>query len=323
MADELEHLGILRKKIANRHDLIEIYQQRLKQDIDLVLKETNWEIKENKIVKAEFEKIKMQSQSTQVALNSIKRFHILGYIFSSLVLLAFYFLTNDTRTNEELAIYFFKSGWCLVALIPIYLYIRPKSLKKKIVNLRLEIKKIPRVQASNKKPIPPSSKGNSSMSFGSQGEKRMPTAKHSNDSGKQYDFFLSHASEDKDDIARPLYEELCMNGFTVWFDEAELTLGDSLRGKIDEGLTQCSYGIVILSHNFFAKNWTQLELDALVSIETIKGEKAILPIWHNLDQNDITKYSPILAGKLGAPSTAGIPNIVGKIKAAVKNTNHP
>ena len=50
------------------------------------------------------------------------------------------------------------------------------------------------------------------------------------------DVFLSHASEDKDTIARPLYQALIGAGLNVWFDEAVLRLGDSLRRKIDKGL---------------------------------------------------------------------------------------
>jgi hypothetical protein len=71
-----------------------------------------------------------------------------------------------------------------------------------------------------------------------------------------YDFFLSHASEDKEDIARPLYKALIAAGVTVWFDEAVLKLGDRLRQKIEEGLSKCRYGIVVISASFLNKNWT-------------------------------------------------------------------
>jgi hypothetical protein len=54
-----------------------------------------------------------------------------------------------------------------------------------------------------------------------------------------YDLFLSHASEDKEAIARPLYSALSAKGISVWFDEAVLEIGDSLRRKIDEGLAKC------------------------------------------------------------------------------------
>jgi len=56
---------------------------------------------------------------------------------------------------------------------------------------------------------------------------------------EHFDVFLSHASEDKDTIARPLYQALTAAGVSVWFDEAVLKLGDSLRRKIDEGLARC------------------------------------------------------------------------------------
>lgn len=64
---------------------------------------------------------------------------------------------------------------------------------------------------------------------------------------EHFDVFLSHASEDKDTIGRPLCQALTAAGVSVWFDEAVLKLGDSLRQKIDEGLARCKYGIVVLS----------------------------------------------------------------------------
>ncbi len=57
------------------------------------------------------------------------------------------------------------------------------------------------------------------------------------------ELFISHASEDKDEVARPLAEELTRLGFRVWYDEYSLRLGDSLREKIDEGLANCTYGL--------------------------------------------------------------------------------
>lgn len=136
--------------------------------------------------------------------------------------------------------------------------------------------------------------------------------------GKSYDCFLSHASEDKDAIARPLYEALTKAGVSVWFDEATLELGDSLGRKIDEGLAMCRFGIVVLSHAFFAKEWPQRELDGLVAKETASGEKAILPIWHNLTFAEVAKYSPTLAGRLAGRSSDGIDSLVKQILRVVK-----
>jgi hypothetical protein len=111
-----------------------------------------------------------------------------------------------------------------------------------------------------------------------------------------YDLFVSHASEDKDEIARPLVEALKERGLTVWFDEQTLRVGDSLRRKIDEGLKQSRFGVVILSPHFFEKEWPQVELDGLTAKATASGETVILPIWHHLSKDDVLSRSPTLAG---------------------------
>jgi hypothetical protein len=99
----------------------------------------------------------------------------------------------------------------------------------------------------------------------------------------QRDVFVSHATEDKEAIARPLAVELRDRGRSVWFDEYELKLGDSLREKVDEGLGHSRIAVVILSPSFFAKRWTQWELSGLVS-RLMAGERnVIVPIWHEVD----------------------------------------
>ncbi|MEN6622559.1 MAG: toll/interleukin-1 receptor domain-containing protein [Smithella sp.] len=113
----------------------------------------------------------------------------------------------------------------------------------------------------------------------------------------EYDAFISHASEDKAKVVRPLAKSLKRMGLKVWYDEFELKVGDSLRQSIDEGLSKSHYGIIILSKSFFEKNWPQYELNGLVSKE-IDGENVILPIWHGVTKDDVVRYSPSLADKL-------------------------
>lgn len=114
---------------------------------------------------------------------------------------------------------------------------------------------------------------------------------------KQYDFFISHASEDKDDIVRSLADSLKENGFEVWYDEFELKIGDSLRKKIDIGLINSRYGIVIISPSFVKKNWTEYELNGMVARE-MNGHKVILPTWHKISKDEVLKFSPTLADKM-------------------------
>jgi hypothetical protein len=72
--------------------------------------------------------------------------------------------------------------------------------------------------------------------------------------GKEWDAFISHASEDKKDFAEPLADALMSSGLRIWYDKTALSIGDVLRQQIDEGLAHSKYGIVILSHNFFQRN---------------------------------------------------------------------
>ncbi|MDC4339584.1 TIR domain-containing protein [Acinetobacter baumannii] len=113
----------------------------------------------------------------------------------------------------------------------------------------------------------------------------------------EYDLFISHASEDKEDFVRPLAETLQELGIKVWYDEFSLKVGDSLRRKIDSGLKNSRYGTVVLSEAFIKKEWTQYELDGLVARE-MNGHKMILPIWHKISKTEVINYSPNLADKV-------------------------
>ena len=114
---------------------------------------------------------------------------------------------------------------------------------------------------------------------------------------RYYDVFISHATEDKDAVARPLANCLVSDGLRVWYDEFELRIGDSLRRKIDEGLARSRFGVIVISPSFFAKNWPQYELDGLVTRE-MTGEQVILPLWHQISKQEVIAHSPSLADKV-------------------------
>ena len=112
-----------------------------------------------------------------------------------------------------------------------------------------------------------------------------------------YDAFISHATEDKVKVVRPLAAALTRLGYRVWYDEFELRVGDSLRQSIDKGPMNSRFGIVVLSRAFFSKNWPQYELNGLTARE-IDGRKVILPIWHSVSRGQVLSYSPSLADKI-------------------------
>ena len=111
------------------------------------------------------------------------------------------------------------------------------------------------------------------------------------------DFFICHASEDKDSFVRGLARALEEGGASVWYDEFTLKVGDSLRREIERGLAKSSFGIVVLSTHFFAKEWPQRELDGLFALDAHR-ETRILPIWHQITKEVVLRHSPMLADRV-------------------------
>jgi hypothetical protein len=112
-----------------------------------------------------------------------------------------------------------------------------------------------------------------------------------------WDVFISHASEDKPYVD-PLVMKLGQAGISVWYNRLVLEWGDDLRSRIDGGLINCRYGIVVLSKAFLRKKkWTEHELNSLFARERV-GQKLILPIWHDITREDLLTYSPSLADRM-------------------------
>lgn len=137
---------------------------------------------------------------------------------------------------------------------------------------------------------------------------------------KKYDAFISYASEDKASFALPLADKLREVRLNIWFDDFCLKVGDSLREKIDFGLSNSNYGIVILSPYFFEKKWPQKELNALYYLE-IEGRSAILPVWKDIAKKEVAKYSPLLADKYAAQAYDGVDKVAAKLVEVIDPNN--
>ncbi|WP_229516105.1 toll/interleukin-1 receptor domain-containing protein [Paraburkholderia terrae] len=136
---------------------------------------------------------------------------------------------------------------------------------------------------------------------------------------KRWDVFISHASEDKA-VVLALAEALREAGLQIWLDKQELRIGDSLREKIDEGLAESRFGIVVLSPSFIAKRWPKRELNGLFALEEA-GQKVILPVWHELDHETLLAYSPILADRIAGNTSHGVATVAHDIVRIVTDPN--
>ena len=108
-----------------------------------------------------------------------------------------------------------------------------------------------------------------------------------------YDVFISHASEDKKEFVDHLVQSLKDKNINVWYDTDQLTWGKSVRTNIDKGLYNCKFAIVVISEYYISKTWTRREFNALYSFDK-RAEEFILPIWHNISEERVREFSPML-----------------------------
>jgi hypothetical protein len=131
--------------------------------------------------------------------------------------------------------------------------------------------------------------------------------------------FISHDSRDKEAFVRELAHELAKQFCTVWYDEFSLNVGDSLRASIERGLRETKKCIMVLSPNFLSnEGWGRAEFDSVYTREILEKKNVILPVWLNVDVNDVFDYSPRLADKVGLASTLGVREIARRLANAIK-----
>jgi hypothetical protein len=133
--------------------------------------------------------------------------------------------------------------------------------------------------------------------------------------GVEFDVFICHASEDKAAVVGPLVAALDERGLRVWLDQMEILIGDSLTQRIDEGLAHSRFGVVVVSRAVLEKEtgWVRRELDALAGREAQEGQVVVLPVWHEVGYEEVSRYSPTLAGKLAAKTKDGMDAVADMI----------
>ena len=89
--------------------------------------------------------------------------------------------------------------------------------------------------------------------------------------------FISYNKADKD-IAREIALFLTSENINVWFDEWEVSAGDSIVEQITKGLYNCTHFIIIWSKNALTSNWVQKEIQSILVKAIQSGTPKILPI---------------------------------------------
>lgn len=89
--------------------------------------------------------------------------------------------------------------------------------------------------------------------------------------------FLSYSHGDQS-FAQKLAHDLKNQGVEVWLDSEKIDVGDDLVKKIDEGIKNSAYFILILSENYLQSKWVTKEINIMERLEQTDSISKIIPI---------------------------------------------
>ena len=111
----------------------------------------------------------------------------------------------------------------------------------------------------------------------------------------EYEVFISHASKDKADLVEELYQSLNKLGVAIFYDKESLEWGDNWKDRILNGTKKAEFAIIVISENFFDREWTERELSEFLNRQNRNGQKLILPILHNITVSQLQEKYPSVA----------------------------
>ena len=111
----------------------------------------------------------------------------------------------------------------------------------------------------------------------------------------EYDVFISHANRDKEELVEDLYKSLDKLGIQIFYDKESIEWGDNWKDKILNGVKKAEFAIIVISENFFGREWTERELKELLSRQNRNGQKLILPILKNITLEQLQQEYPSVA----------------------------
>ena len=112
--------------------------------------------------------------------------------------------------------------------------------------------------------------------------------------GKKFDVFISHANRDKLEYVDSLYASIRRLGVNIFYDSDVISWGDNWKQIILNGTSQSEFAIIVISKNFFGREWTERELDEFLKRQNESGQKIVLPLIHEISLDLLKEKYPTL-----------------------------
>jgi hypothetical protein len=135
------------------------------------------------------------------------------------------------------------------------------------------------------------------------------------------DAFICHDHRDKSEFGDPVYEQLARMPLKIFYDKYSIRIGDDLVEKIERGLAECKFAIILVSKTFLEnKAWASHEMRALIHRQIAEGrKKLILPIWIDVSSEEVRARSPMLAKIAAQRFQDGVEELAREINTVISN----
>lgn len=111
---------------------------------------------------------------------------------------------------------------------------------------------------------------------------------------KEYDVFISHARKDKLNYVDELFSSIKKLGVRIFYDTEEISWGDNWKQVILNGTAKSEFAIIVISKNFFGRDWTERELDEFLKRQNESGQKTVLPLLYKTTVEEMRERYPKL-----------------------------
>jgi hypothetical protein len=93
----------------------------------------------------------------------------------------------------------------------------------------------------------------------------------------RYDVFVSYSHKDGQFVGK-LVDRLVQSGISVFFDEADIAVGDSLAESLHRAVQDARYVLVVMSPDYFASQWAGREMELALQQEIETNRTKVIPL---------------------------------------------
>ncbi|KAF8010244.1 hypothetical protein BT93_J1010 [Corymbia citriodora subsp. variegata] len=138
-------------------------------------------------------------------------------------------------------------------------------------------------------------------------------------SGRGYEVFLNFRGPDtRLTIADTLYNNMIRAGIRVFKDNEELRFGEEIGGGLLQAINDCRIYIPIFSKNYASSKWCLRELAHIVELSRDDDEKVILPIFWDVDADDVKLKTKLYQKALRKHKSTSGKDLAKKWKKALR-----